>query len=86
MFEWSVSVGSVLTVLAIIFSGVAFYVKQERDSVQFKEDIHDIKIDLKQLNKIIMDLALQTQRLDMLEKIVFELRHNKGFVSNGHIL
>jgi len=29
-----------------------------------KEDIADIKFDLKALNKVVMDVALQNQRLD----------------------
>jgi len=88
MFEWSLSIGSVLTILMILASGIAFYTKQERDSIQFKEDIHDIKSDLKQLNAIIINLALQTERLDnqakridRIENHLDEVKHGKGFIT-----
>ncbi len=48
--------------------------------MRFGADIVELKTDIKQLNKVIMDLALQTQRLDILEQSMFELKHGRGFV------
>lgn len=89
MFEWTLNVGTVLTILTILFTAIGFYWKHTFNSEQFKIDIGDIKLDLKQLNKVIMDLALQNQRLDTqaewvarIGREVEELRHGKGFVKN----
>lgn len=84
VFEWSVSIGTLVTILTILFTAASIYWKHEYNSTEFKQDIAEIKTDLKQLNKVIMDLALQSQRIDHLEKQIFELRHGKGLVINDH--
>lgn len=88
MIEWSISLGSILILLTIAFSGVGFYWRQVYDSTQFKADIIDIKIDIKALGKVLIDMALQSERmltlskrLDRLEVSVDDLKHMKGFVS-----
>lgn len=80
MFEWTINIGTILTVLTILFTGASIYWKYEYNSLRFSSDIIELKTDLKQLNKVIMDLALQTQRLDVIEQTIYEMRHGKGFV------
>lgn len=89
MIDWAISLGNILTVLAIVFVGGGFYYQQVTDSRRFRSDILDIKTDLKILNKIIMDIALQSQRLDnqaerinRTEKAVDDLRRGKGYINN----
>ena len=74
--DWSsINAGVLLTVCSIVFSAGAFYAVSRRDAqtirsdlqrtnAEMKEDIADIKFDLKALNKVVMDVALQNQRLD----------------------
>lgn len=90
MFEWTLNIGTLLTILTIVVTAASFYSKHEFNANQFKIDIGDIKLDLKQLNKVIMDLALQSQRLDTqgewvarIAREVEELKHGKGFVKNA---
>ena len=88
LIDWTISLGNIGTVLAIIFFGSGFYWKQLIDARIFKEDIVEIKTDLKSLNKIIIDLALQNlrldnhvQRLNQMDKQIDELRHGKGYIA-----
>lgn len=88
MIVWEISLGSLLTVLSVMGVGFGFYYQTLYDSRRFKSDINEIKTDLKVLNKIIADLAVQTSRLDnQAERLnrfdarLDELRHGKGFVS-----
>ncbi len=87
MIEWTISLGSILTLIFIVFSGVGFYWRQVYDAKEFKEDITEIKLDIKILNKVIIDMALQTERLnniskrvDRVEVKVDELSHGEGFI------
>lgn len=82
MFEWTLSIGTLLTVVTIIFTAASVYWKFEYNSSEVKADIQDIKADLKQLNKVIIDLALQSHRIDMIEKTLYDLRHGKGIVND----
>jgi hypothetical protein len=97
--NWEVNVGSLLIVASIIFSAGGFYAVSRRDEKQnkidvdriskdLKDDINDIKSDLKALNKVVMDVALQNQRLDqqeerlnLLDKRFDELRRGEGLIT-----
>jgi hypothetical protein len=84
---WEVSLGSIINALSIFFVGAGFYWKQVYDSRSFKLDIAEIKLDLKVLNKVMIDLALQNQRLDnqgerlnSIDRHIDEIRHGQGLV------
>lgn len=69
--NWELNLGSLLIVASVIFSAGGFYAatrsqvaQAKKDNDALKEDISDIKTDLKTLNKVVMDVALQNQRLD----------------------
>jgi hypothetical protein len=88
MIVWEISLGSLLTICTILFAGLGFYFQTLYDSKIFREDISEIKTDLRVLNKVIADLAVQTNRLDTqserlnrLDMRLDELRHGKGFIS-----
>ncbi len=87
MIDWTISLGNIGTVVAIVFVGGGFYWQQVLDSRRFKLDIVEIKTDLKILNKVITDIALQNQRIDnqaerlnRLDSRIDELRHGKGYI------
>ena len=79
MIVWEISLGTLVTSATVLFTVAGFYWRQTLDSKQLKEDIHDIKADLRVLNKVIVDMAVQTQRLDSLydKVILFERRFDK---------
>lgn len=86
-FNPEISYGAVFTVISVLFMGIGVYYQNFYDNKRFKSDIGDIKIDLKILNKLVTDIALQNQRLDnqgerlnRLENHLDEMRHGKGFV------
>lgn len=97
MFEWKdLNVGgNLITIMSILFVGAGFYYRQIFDSKIFRENIVEIKNDLKILNKLVTDIALQNQRLDnqgerfnqvdktieALRMEIRELKHWKGFIN-----
>ena|ERR1700677_684088 len=66
--DWNLNAGNILTILAIMSVGFGFYYRQVYDGKQFKVDIADIKVDLKELNKIVIALAVQKERIDSQDK------------------
>lgn len=80
MINWEISLGSLATIATVLLAGTGFYWKQTFYSKKFTEDIVEIKADLKILNKVVMDLALQNQRMIMIEKAIDELRHGHGYI------
>ncbi len=79
MWDWA-NISNFVAIGAALLAIGGFYWRLVYELKNFREDVIDIKIDLKQLNKVIMDLALQNQRLNNLETMVLELRHGKGLV------
>ena len=79
MIVWDISLGTIVTTATILFTVAGFYWKQTLDAQQIKEDVQEIKGDLKVLNKVIIDMAVQTQRLDnQAERLtLFERRFDK---------
>lgn len=53
--------------------------KQAELAKQQNEEISELKKEIKQIGVILTSLALQEQRLDMLDKRYEELRHGEGF-------
>lgn len=87
MIEWTVSVGNILTILAVIGSVITLVYSMKNDISILKRDIDYLQDSHKalteafnQLGKILTQVAVQDQRLNMLEKRVDEIAHGKGFV------
>lgn len=51
------------------------------DVAQIKEQQRMLMESLKQLNTILTQIAVQDTRINMIEKDIDELRHNKGFIN-----
>lgn len=91
MITWEISLGNLLTSVSILFIGAGFYWQTLYDSKVFKRDILDIKTDLKVLNKLVTDIALQNQRLDNqgerlnnIDRHIDEMRRGEGFIKIQH--
>lgn len=88
MIDWSVSLGNVLTILSVIGSVITLVYSMKNDISILKRDIDYLQDSHKalteafnQLGKILTQVAVQDQRLNMLEKRVDEIAHGKGFVA-----
>ncbi len=79
MIVWEISLGTLITLVTVIFAGAGFYWRQTYDASVIKEDIRDIKEDIKILNKLIIESAILTKDVlflkDRLE--LFERRFDK---------
>lgn len=62
--NWELNLSSLIVAATVVFSAGGFYYASRGDNKRIKDDITDIKTDLKTLNKVVMDVALQNQRLD----------------------
>jgi cupin superfamily acireductone dioxygenase involved in methionine salvage len=87
VIDWTINAGHLLTIALILFAVTGFYYKTLFDGKVFKEDIIEIKSDLKTLNKLLTDVALQKQGMDYqgqmiaaLQRDVQEMRRGRGFI------
>lgn len=88
MIEYSVSLGNILTIITVIGSVVTLVYNMKTDISLIKNDVFHLQKShealteaFSQLGKILTSVAVQDNRLTMIEKRLDELSHGKGFVN-----
>lgn len=89
MIDYSVSLGNILTIFSVIGSVMALLYSMKGDIVVVKHDIHYLQESHKalteafsQLGKVLTQVAVQDNRLNMIEKRLDEVVHGKGFITS----
>lgn len=87
IIEYTVSIGNILTILAVVGSVMALFFSMKGDITIVKHDIHYLQQSHKtltevfsQLGKVLTQVAVQDQRMSMFEKRLDELAHGKGII------
>ena len=87
MIDWTISVGNVFTIFMVVGSTIALLYNMKGDINVVKHDIHYLQQSHKalteafaQLGKVLTQVAVQDQRINMLEKRLDELAHGKGLI------
>lgn len=85
--DWSVSLGNILTIMAVVGSVMTFIWNMKGDLNIVKNDIRYLQKSqgalteaFSQLGKILTAVAVQDTRINMIEKKLDELAHGHGYV------
>lgn len=88
MFDWTISIGNILQISAFAGSVIWMFLTMRADLRLLRSDLEHIEKRQNSLNEaftqlgvILTQVAVQDNRLHMLEKNLDELRHGQGFVS-----
>jgi DNA repair ATPase RecN len=86
--DYSISIGNIITIFTVVGSVMALLYNMKGDITIVKHDIHYLQESHKalteafaQLGKVLTQVAVQDQRINMLEKRLDELAHGKGIVN-----
>jgi hypothetical protein len=86
-FDYSISIGNLLTTFTVVSSIIALLYSMKGDISIVKHDIRYLQSSHKslteaftQLGKVLTQVAVQDQRINMMEKRVDELAHGEGIV------
>lgn len=87
MIEYTISLGNILTILGVVGSTMALLYNMKGDIVIVKHDIHYLQESHKalteafaSLGKVLTQVAVQDNRLNMIERRIDELAHGEGYV------
>lgn len=87
MINWSIDAGNVITVFVLIITASMFIGKIQTALVGLKDDVDHLEKRqdalndaFNQLGKILTQVAVQDNRLNMMEKNIDELRHGRGYI------
>lgn len=67
MIEWSISLGSILQIVAMIGGGVLILVSMRFDVRNLKEDVVDMKAELRKVGEILTNQAVMNHRVQNIE-------------------
>lgn len=87
MIEYTISIGNILTIITILGSVIGLVYNMKNDVSLIKNDIFHLQKSQEamteafaQLGRILTQVAVQDNRLNMMEKRLDELAHGKGIV------
>lgn len=82
MFDATITLGTLIQTIVIAGSIIIYIVSMRGKVNSLVEDITDIKADLKSLNILTAQLAVNDSRISAAERDIRDLKHGKGFISN----
>lgn len=89
-FDWGIKFGDLLTVGSALLVAAAFLFRKGGDYEKLRmavttalDQISELKTDIKQMGKVLTELAVQKEQITMLTKWYDELRRGVGRIS-GH--
>lgn len=82
VFDATISLGTLIQTIVIVGGGIAVFWQMKGKVDNMATEIVDIKTDLKELNKVIVKMAVADNRLNNLEEDIRDLKRGKGFIVN----
>lgn len=87
IIEYTVSVGNILTIISVVGAAMAFIYTMRNEISLVKSDVRHLEEGQRslaeafsQLGKILTQVAVQDNRINMIEKRFDELSHGRGFI------
>ena len=68
LFDWSINLGHILTILAFVFGGLSFALTIRSDIGMIRNRIDLLDYEMKKIAEILVTLARQDERLNNLSK------------------
>lgn len=82
MIDYTINIGHIVQIIVILGGGISALAIMRSTVANLKDDMTDIKVDLKEFGKAIVTLAVATKRLDNIEEDIRDMKHGRGFVTN----
>ncbi len=90
IIEYTISIGNILTILGVVGSTMALLYSMKGDIVIVKHDIHYLQESQKalteafsSLGRVLTQVAVQDNRINMMERRVDELAHGDGYIAHA---
>lgn len=79
MFD-NINFANIIQILSILGFGGAILVTMKNNLANLKEDVVDMKLEIKKVGDVIIQMAVADTRLNNIESDIRDLRHGKGFI------
>lgn len=78
--DWTVNIGHLWTLAAFAVMLILQVGASRANYGNLRNDMTDLKAEIKKLSEIVTEQAVQGKRIDRIEEDIRELRHGEGFV------
>lgn len=83
IIQTDLSLANIIQIISILGLGGAILVTMRSNLTNLKEDVVDLKKDIKLVNEVLITMAVTDTRLTNIESDIRDLRHGKGFIADG---
>jgi prefoldin subunit 5 len=87
MFDWTINIGNIVQTITMLGGGFYIVLSMRGDIRVLRHDVNYLKQTqtalgeaFRQLGTILTQVAVQDNRISMIEKSVDEMRHGQGFI------
>ncbi len=81
MINYTITIGNIIEILAIVGGGILALVTLRATVNNLKEDMTDMKTEIKKVGEVLVKMAVTQTRLDNVEQDIRDLKHGRGFVT-----
>lgn len=83
MIDYTITVGNIIEISVIIGGGLLAMVTLRSTVNNLKEDMTDMKTEIKKVGEVLVKMAVTQTRLDNVEQDIRDLKHGRGFISGS---
>lgn len=80
MIDYTVNIATIIQILTIAGGGLAFLIVTRNAVNNLKDDVVEMKSELKKCVDSLVTLAVTSKRLDHVEDDIREMKHGRGFI------
>ena len=80
MIEQTITIGNIIEISVIVIGGLATLITMRNTVSNLKEDMVDMKTEIKKVGEVLVKMAVTQTRLDSVEQDIRDLKHGRGFI------
>lgn len=80
MIDYTINIGHILQIVVILGGGFAALIVMRSTLTNLKDDMTDMKAEIKKVGEVLVTLAVTDKRLENVEEDVRDLKHGRGFI------
>jgi hypothetical protein len=78
--DYTITIGNIIEIASIVGGGFLFLTSLKNTVGNLKEDVAAMQTEIKQIGKVLIQMAVTNTRLDNVEQEIRDLKHGRGFI------
>ncbi len=82
VIDYTITVGNIIEIGAIVGGGLLALITMRNTVKNLKDDVTDMKTEIKKVGEVLVKMAVTQTRLDNVEQDIRDLKHGRGFIQH----